>query len=261
LQPFFCYEPANVAGIDANRGAKRAREARAALGLHPVEPLSCVLTTAEDAARLPVVVRPWSEDIAGACVRGESGVVLWLNGEQPVVRQRFTLAHELGHAWCGHDGATSVDTIATLSGRTTDAREIQANSFAAEFLVPRAAIEQLIEGDPTLEHLVLVGAAYGVSAWVVLFRCQTAGVVGEARAERLRTEIDERLHLRLRDQLDPPALRDRLSRIDALPYLSPALRGSALAARLAGQASADAVASATGSDPDELDAAVDGLAR
>ena len=248
-----------MAGIDANRGAKRARQAREALGLPAVEPLPCLLTAVEEAARLPVVVRRWSEDIAGACARGAGGVVLWLNGQQTVARQRFTLAHELGHAWCGHEGATSVDTIATLSGKTTDAQEIQANSFAAEFLVPRAAIERLIDGDPTLEQLVLVGAAYGVSAWVVLFRCQTAEVVSEARAERLRAEIDEGLHLRLRDELELPAVDDRLARIDALPYLSPALHGSTLAARLAGEASADAAANAVACDPEELDAAVDAL--
>jgi hypothetical protein len=34
-------------GLDSNRGAKCAREARAAVGLDPVAPLECLLTVAE----------------------------------------------------------------------------------------------------------------------------------------------------------------------------------------------------------------------
>jgi Zn-dependent peptidase ImmA (M78 family) len=246
--------------LDVNRGAKRAREAREALRLDPVAPLRCLLTAVEEAG-FPVIVRRLPEEVAGACVRtGDEEVVLWVNGAQPAVRQRFTLAHELGHAWCGHDGTTSIDTFETLSGDTTDGREVQANSFAAEFLVPRAGIEEVVEGDPTLEELVVIGAHYGVSAWVVLFRCQMAGVVSEARAEKLRGEIDDGLHLEIRRHVDVATKRDRLSEIRTLPYLSPALAGSALAAMLEGAASVDAAAGATSCDADALQAAVEGLA-
>ena len=39
-----------VPGEDSNRGAKRAREARAALGLDPAAPLECLLSTVEQRA-------------------------------------------------------------------------------------------------------------------------------------------------------------------------------------------------------------------
>jgi Zn-dependent peptidase ImmA (M78 family) len=134
-----------VAGEDANRGAKRAREARKDLGLDAAAPLACVLDVVEQRVGLPVVVAALPDGLAGACVPLGTSRLLWVNGSQAPVRQRFTLAHELGHAWCGHDGHLEVDTVATISGATTSALEIQANAFAAEFLLPRAAIQNLLD--------------------------------------------------------------------------------------------------------------------
>jgi hypothetical protein len=111
-------------GLDSNRGAKRAREARESLGLDPAAPLGCLLTVVETRAELPVVVTALPADVAGACYRDERGVVLWLNGGQPCTRQRFTLAHEVGHAWCRHDGRLELahrlfNHVAPRTGRPT----------------------------------------------------------------------------------------------------------------------------------------------
>src|SRR4051794_14167342 len=129
-----------MASIDTNRGAKRAREARRALGLPADAPLPCLLSVVEERAGQPVIVAALPTHVAGACYRSGDSAVLWVNGGQGLGRQRFTLAHELAHAWCAHDGAAGVDTVETLSGRTTNPYEIQANAFAAEFLVPRACL-------------------------------------------------------------------------------------------------------------------------
>jgi Zn-dependent peptidase ImmA (M78 family) len=231
-----------MARIDTNRGAKRAREARAALGLDPAAPLRCLLTVVEEGAGLPVVVTALPGQLAGACYRDADGAVLWVNGspEQAHQRQRFTLAHELGHAWCRHDGALEIDTFATLNGKTTNPLEIQANAFAAEFLVPAAAMEQLVAGDPTLEEIVLISSHFGVSAIMVVYRLKLLRLASESRIERLEEEIEEGLHFALRDRLGLGPFRDRLRAIDRLPYLSPTLEDTALGAALRGTAPADA---------------------
>ena len=225
---------------DSNRGAKRAREAREALSLDPAAPLNCVLTVVEQRARLPVVVAALPKDVAGACFRGEDGAaVLWVNGSQWRPRQRFTLAHELGHAWCEHDGRLEVDTFATLGGQTTNPYEIQANAFAAEFLVPREGMEEVIDGAPTLDEAVLIGAHYGVSPIVVVYRLKQLGLASEARADQLMAEIDERLHISAFFRLGLRDFEDRLERLKHLPYLSPALKGTQLDAALRGEAVVD----------------------
>jgi Zn-dependent peptidase ImmA (M78 family) len=228
-------------GIHSNRGAKRAREARAALGLDPAAPLRCLLTVVEQRAGLPVVVSgALPEDVAGACYRDDAGAVLWVNGRQWAPRQRFTLAHELGHAWCRHDGELEVDTFATLNGITTNPLEIQANAFAAEFLVPREGMDEIIEGAPTLDEVAIIAAHYGVSAIVVVYRIKQLALASEERSQKLLDEIEDRLHLEAVSRLGLRPLQDRLGSLGRLPYLSPALEGTHLAAALRGEAAVDA---------------------
>jgi hypothetical protein len=217
-----------MAGLDTNRGAKRAREARVALGLDPAAPLEDVLDVVE--ARVPVIVAALPEGVAGACAGG----VLWVNGHQFAPRQRFTLAHEFGHAWIGHDGRLAVDSFDTLSGRTSNPLEVQANAFAAEFLVPKAGLDRF-EREPTLEDVVGLAGDYGVSAPAMVIRLEQCKLASPARIGRLRREVDDGLHGYLR----VAPLHDRLARIDGLPYLSPPLRGSLLEAALRGEAPVD----------------------
>jgi len=195
---------------------------------------------------LPVVVARLPEDVAGACFREGEAAVLWVNGVHGAARQRFTLAHELGHTWCGHHGTTEVDSVQTLSGKTTNPLEVQANAFAAELLLPKAAVSGLFAREPGMEELVVFAAHYGVSALVALFRLTTAGVVGERRARRLREEIDQGEHLAAYKRLGVEALDDRLRAIAELPYVSPALDGSALAAALGGDVPVAVAAQAAG---------------
>lgn len=248
-----------MASLDSNRGAKRAREARAALGLDPAAPLACLLTVVEERARLPVIVARLPAEVAGACWREGHATVLWVNGAQPAVRQRFTLAHELGHAWCRHDGTLEVDSIQTLGGVTTNPLEVQANAFAAELLLPKAAVRGPFDHQPGLDEVVVLAARYGVSALVALFRLSTARVVGDERARRLREEIDAGEHADASGRLGVERLDDRLGTIATLPYRSPALDGSALAAALDGHVPVGAAAHAAGVTPERLAPALEAI--
>jgi Zn-dependent peptidase ImmA (M78 family) len=228
-----------MSGLDRNRGAKRAREARAALGLPADAPLHCLLTAVEERAGLPVVVGRLPDDVAGVCYRHDDGTLLWVNGEQAPVRQRFTLAHELGHAWCKHDGRLEVDTFATLSGKTTNPYEIQANAFAAEFLVPSEAMVKVVDGDQTLDEVITIATHFGVSAIVVVYRLKTLRLISDACVAGLQHEIDAGAHEGALERLQLKPLGDRLGALDELPYLSPQLESTHLAAALRGQAALD----------------------
>jgi Zn-dependent peptidase ImmA (M78 family) len=209
-------------GMDTNIGAKRARESRAALGLAAAAPLD-VLAVVEQAAGLPVVVARLPDGIAGCCWRDGARTLLWVNGDQPHVRQRFTLAHELGHVRLGHAVTLNVDAVSVLAGDTRDAREVQANAFAAEFLAPRAGVVALVDGEPGLETVVDIAARFGISTLAALYRLATLRL--STRVERLRGELEEGLAA----HFERPAYEDALSRVGALPRLSPALAGSRLA--------------------------------
>lgn len=228
-----------MSGLDRNRGAKRAREARQALGLGSDAPLACLLTAVEEQAGLPVVVGRLPEGVAGVCYRADGRTLLWVNGEQARVRQRFTLAHELGHAWCKHDGRLELDTFATLSGKTTNPYEIQANAFAAEFLVPRAAMEKTVDGDQTLDEIITIATHFGVSAIVVVYRLKTLRLISEGCAAGLQGDIEAGAHEAAFERLQLEPLDDRLGTLEELPYLSPELETTHLAAALRGEAALD----------------------
>lgn len=225
--------------LHSNRGAKRAREARAALTPDPAGPLECVLSIAELAVETAVIVTELPEAVAGACCTNGAGAIVWVNGAHSLPRQRFTLAHELGHLWIGHEVGVEVDDIPTLSGVTTNPVEIEANAFAAEFLVPAVGLRGRVSGSPSLDDVVVLAADYGVSAIMLTYRLKQLDLAPPKRIRRLVEEIAENLHRQAYERLEPPTPDDGLSRIEALPYLSPALKDSLLDAALRGDAAVD----------------------
>jgi Zn-dependent peptidase ImmA (M78 family) len=243
-------------GFDTNRGARRAREARRAWELDAASPVACILTTAEERAHMPVLVGTLPDEVAGAVWRHGGRTLIWVNGRQAVVRQRFTVAHELGHVLCGH-GPTALDTQSVLNGRTSDADEVQANAFAAELLAPRAGVAPMLDGAPTLEDVVHIAARYGISAIAALYRCRTLGLISAARAGRIKEEIDAGLA----ELVVVEPFEDTLSRLDGATRLPAIVEGSALAGVLRGDVSVDAAAVASGCGATTLGAAAAALVR
>jgi Zn-dependent peptidase ImmA (M78 family) len=85
---------------------------------------------------------PADHEISGAIVRKDGHVVIAVNPAHHINRQRFTIAHELGH-YFWHEGLEQhVDQRVRVSWRNADSSkavnwtEIQANRFAAELLMP-----------------------------------------------------------------------------------------------------------------------------
>lgn len=90
---------------------------------------------------IPTLFRPL-KGLLGAFLNegGSTGVMVTTERQLPV--QRFTAAHELGHAILGHEA--SLDDEVTLArmpfgyrSANSDIREIQANAFASELLMPK----------------------------------------------------------------------------------------------------------------------------
>lgn len=218
-----------------NRGAKRARAARAEFGLDPAAPLDCLLDVVEERAGLPVVIGRLAPGVFGACTDIGGERMAWVERGQAPVRMRFTLAHELGHVRVPHDGAMIVDTYETLSG-TTDQREVEANAFAAELLIPKVVLDGL-DPEPELDALVTLAARFGTSAEAALYRFTVGKLVSEPRRGELKALIDAQEHHAARERLELPFLDDRLARLEeGEPYVSPSLDGTLLAAAVRGEA-------------------------
>lgn len=176
-------------------GEKAARVARRALGLDVTQPIRDLLDVAEETFEVPVLIDDLEDDrVAGVLLRhGDGDAFIAVNAHQGAVRQRFTLAHELGHLRMGHQ--PRVDMSSDVFGRGRNPQEIEANYFAAEFLTPRPAVIAWLEehdlvdraGDPsTVVHLAL---QFGIAFATASYRLERAGVVSTRAKHRLLDEL------------------------------------------------------------------------
>lgn len=72
------------------------------------------------------------------------------NNRAPLVRQRFTLAHEIGHVALDHVHL-GVDTSQCFK----DSREKEANAFASELLIPSSDLKKFVKNkDKTMQDII-----------------------------------------------------------------------------------------------------------
>jgi Zn-dependent peptidase ImmA (M78 family) len=87
-----------------------------------------------------IVEERLDKDMSGLLFRQPGRIVIGLNETHPPVRQRFTIAHELGHLVLHPGTNVFLDRRVNFRDQTSslavDRDEIQANSFAAELLMP-----------------------------------------------------------------------------------------------------------------------------
>ena len=98
-----------------------------------------------------VRVLAWDlEDIDGLVIELDTGAVIWVNKEQARTRQRFTLAHELGHHLLRHADTFHLDLGGDLAPNATGGghptydwrAERSANEFAASLLMPASMVRR-----------------------------------------------------------------------------------------------------------------------
>ncbi len=103
-------------------------------------------------------------DVSGLLVRSDVAAMIGVNIDHAQVRQRFTIAHELGH-YLLHAGLSAhfdkdyrVNYRSAESSEATNVEEIEANFFAASLLMPRRFLEAddalvAVDNDAEVEKL------------------------------------------------------------------------------------------------------------
>jgi Zn-dependent peptidase ImmA (M78 family) len=104
--------------------------------------------------KLGISVRfsPLDDELSGMAVIKDGVSVIGVNALHHPNRQRFTMAHELGHHVMHRDlinGTIHIDKGFTLwrgklAEQGTDSIEIEANAFASELLLPRDLISNVV---------------------------------------------------------------------------------------------------------------------
>lgn len=177
-------------------GERAAREARRAWGLGLEGPVRELLDLAEERLDIPVLLdRFGDEKVAGVLLRHGSGQnFVAVNADHGAVRQRFTLAHELGHVHMRHQ--PRVDLSADLfGGRTRDPQEVEANYFAAELLAPRPAVMGWLEERDLLgagidpDVVVQLALEFGIAFPTAAYRLERSGVINAIAKAHLVDEL------------------------------------------------------------------------
>lgn len=101
-----------------------------------------------------VVYHELEDEVSGLLVYENDTALIGVNVKHPEVRQRFTIAHELGHYMLHRDKpAVFIDDklVHFRSDRPAhdfDPREAEANHFAATILLPRNFLREDLEETP-----------------------------------------------------------------------------------------------------------------
>ena len=127
-------------------------------------------------------------DCSGMLVRGETDAVIGVHFSHAPNRQRFTIAHELGHFEL-HDGGTYVDRGTSLrlrsnaqqSGSAIEERE--ANQFAAALLMPAGWLRRELKQNPLDlgddEALSDLCSRFQVSSQAMMYRLMNLGLLDD----------------------------------------------------------------------------------
>jgi len=116
------------------------------------------------------------ENISGFLVRSNDQHAIFLNKKEPMIRKRFTIAHEIGHLKLNHLGDEEISTIfrdSTTSEGTYE-KEVTANAFAAELLMPEDLVRYAYN---LLNSMSKIARAFGVSEIAVRNRLKNLGVI------------------------------------------------------------------------------------
>jgi Zn-dependent peptidase ImmA (M78 family) len=131
--------------LNMSRAEERARKL-----IRELSVTSAPVLVDQIAQKLGIEVKyhPARPDVSGALIREGERAVIAVNDAQHENRQRFTIAHEIGHhelhrSKLYFDEDFSVIFRNSLSSEAKNREEIEANQFAAELLMPR----DFIRGD------------------------------------------------------------------------------------------------------------------
>lgn len=129
------------------------------------------------------------DDLSGILYRNGKNKIIGINSAHAQNRQRFSIAHEIGHLRL-HSKELFVDKVVRVNFRdnksslATDREEIEANTFAAELLMPKNFINteidslikkrQTLDKDELIEHLSRV---FHVSPQAIEYRLINLGIL------------------------------------------------------------------------------------
>lgn len=131
-------------------------------------------------------------DISGLLVSNKNGAFIFVQKDDHPHRQRFTIAHEIGHFVLRHqfesgkhvhvDRGNFISQRGPRASEGLDPKEIEANQFAASLLLPvklvQRRVKELVGDGPLLDyHVTQLAKEFAVSEQAMTIRLTTLGLL------------------------------------------------------------------------------------
>lgn len=167
--------------------ASWAHERLAAQGFQAVPPIR----TSEF---VPIVERVFGTDVVISRLPSGLDGLAWQTDHRRLIligcterwtRQRFTLAHELGHILAGDAQQVVVDQN-VAPGLDKDPAEVRANWFAAALLMPHAELRARVSGALDEQSFARLVVDFGVSPSAMAVRLRSLGLISQSGFEAAR---------------------------------------------------------------------------
>jgi Zn-dependent peptidase ImmA (M78 family) len=140
---------------------------------------------------LRIIEQYLGDDVSGLLVTAPAGSYIVVPKDKPNGRRkRFTIAHEIGHYALGHQFVAGEHVHVDRGHRTSmrsarssagdDPKEIEANQFAANLLMPASMVENAAAqlGEPLYDHDVSeLANMFEVSEQAMTIRLQTLSLL------------------------------------------------------------------------------------
>lgn len=167
-------------GLHKHQGAAVAERERQRLGLgeEPIENIFGLLRS--QGIRLFRHAMQKSDLSGLTALHPRAGVCVLVNYDHDLFRQFFSASHEYAHVLFDREEVNKHGYIVSFRYNKKDLLEIRANAFAAEFLLPRAALSRYAwphEPNHLANTILQVARDYHVNTETVAIRLKEAGKI------------------------------------------------------------------------------------
>lgn len=136
------------------------------------------------------VFYPMGDSLSGLCMKDEKNIVIGINSNMSIGRQRFSMAHELFHAYCEKEIAKSISFRIIGNGNNI---EKKADKFASYFLIPYLSLfkelNNRMKEKLSLENVVELEQFYGVSRKAILYRLLIDNIITNEEYDRMSNNV------------------------------------------------------------------------
>jgi len=150
--------------------------------------VSNLVALVEEVFGVDVAVIELGAGFDGLAAFSEEVKLIVLGASHIPARQRFTLAHELGHLLAGDDQEVHLDRDVYDRTQSKDPSELRANAFASAFLMPEGLLRAAVDSVGLTEHtFVALACDLMVTPSALAYRLLHLRLIDAGTCDRYKT--------------------------------------------------------------------------